>query len=59
MFGVAVVPAVLLALGMAFSPESPRWLAQVFCNSMQSFVTEALILCRKPFGKICYFNSNQ
>lgn len=29
MFGVAVVPSILLALGMAFSPESPRWLFQV------------------------------
>ncbi|KAH8483346.1 hypothetical protein H0E87_027943 [Populus deltoides] len=28
MFGISVVPAVLLALGMAFSPESPRWLFQ-------------------------------
>lgn len=30
MFGIAVVPSVLLALGMAISPESPRWLVQVF-----------------------------
>ena len=29
MFGVAVVPSILLAVGMAFSPESPRWLFQV------------------------------
>ncbi|KAM7520259.1 hypothetical protein LguiB_019221 [Lonicera macranthoides] len=28
MFGIAMVPSVLLALGMAFSPESPRWLYQ-------------------------------
>uniref|UniRef100_A0A7N0ZSY7 Major facilitator superfamily (MFS) profile domain-containing protein n=1 Tax=Kalanchoe fedtschenkoi TaxID=63787 RepID=A0A7N0ZSY7_KALFE len=28
MFAVAVVPSVLLAIGMAFSPESPRWLFQ-------------------------------
>ncbi|KAL6007533.1 hypothetical protein ACLOJK_033031 [Asimina triloba] len=28
MFGIAVVPSVLMALGMAFSPESPRWLFQ-------------------------------
>jgi MFS family permease len=27
MFGVAAVPAVLLAAGMALAPESPRWLA--------------------------------
>lgn len=30
MFGIAIVPSVLLALGMAVSPESPRWLLQVF-----------------------------
>lgn len=30
MFGIAIVPSILLALGMAFSPESPRWLFQVF-----------------------------
>lgn len=30
MFGIAIVPSVLLALGMAVSPESPRWLVQVF-----------------------------
>ena len=30
MFGLAIVPSGLLALGMAFSPESPRWLIQVF-----------------------------
>lgn len=29
MFAVALVPSVLLAIGMAFSPESPRWLYQV------------------------------
>ncbi|XP_050382606.1 plastidic glucose transporter 4 [Argentina anserina] len=28
MFGIAIVPSVLLALGMAVSPESPRWLVQ-------------------------------
>ncbi|ONK66388.1 uncharacterized protein A4U43_C06F7320 [Asparagus officinalis] len=28
MFGIAIVPSVLLALGMAISPESPRWLIQ-------------------------------
>jgi len=32
MFGIAVVPSVLLALGMAISPESPRWLFQVFMH---------------------------
>ena len=29
MFGITVVPSFLLALGMAISPESPRWLFQV------------------------------
>lgn len=29
MFGIAIIPSVLLALGMAISPESPRWLFQV------------------------------
>ncbi|XVE72092.1 hypothetical protein DITRI_Ditri11bG0011000 [Diplodiscus trichospermus] len=28
MFGIAAVPSILLAVGMAFSPESPRWLFQ-------------------------------
>eukprot|EP01018_Ginkgo_biloba_P031737 Gb_22998 [translate_table: standard] len=26
MFGISVIPAILMVLGMAFSPESPRWL---------------------------------
>jgi hypothetical protein len=29
MFGISIVPSILLALGMAVSPESPRWLFQV------------------------------
>jgi hypothetical protein len=29
MFGIAIVPSILLAIGMGFSPESPRWLFQV------------------------------
>ncbi|WP_373385786.1 MFS transporter, partial [Klebsiella pneumoniae] len=28
MFVIAVVPSILMALGMAFCPESPRWLFQ-------------------------------
>ncbi|PON39613.1 Sugar/inositol transporter [Trema orientale] len=28
MFGIAIIPSVLLAVGMAVSPESPRWLFQ-------------------------------
>lgn len=33
MFGIALVPSLLMALGMAFSPESPRWLYQVIRES--------------------------
>lgn len=29
MFALATVPAVLLGLGMAYCPESPRWLYKV------------------------------
>jgi len=29
MFGIAVIPAALLAIGMAYCPESPRWLYKV------------------------------
>lgn len=32
MFGIAVIPAALLAIGMAYCPESPRWLYKV-CSS--------------------------
>ncbi|KAF5737736.1 Plastid hexose transporter isoform 2 [Tripterygium wilfordii] len=28
MFGISAIPAILLALGMSFCPESPRWLFQ-------------------------------
>lgn len=28
MFGIAIIPSVLMALGMGFCPESPRWLFQ-------------------------------
>lgn len=41
MFGVAIIPSVLLALGMAVSPESPRWLFQVFSLDCQSYIDEA------------------
>jgi hypothetical protein len=37
MFGIAVIPSILLAVGMAFSPESPRWLFQVsVCNQKKN-----------------------
>jgi MFS family permease len=45
MFGVAVVPSILLAVGMAFSPESPRWLFQ------QGKVTQAESAVKRLYGK--------
>ncbi|KAI7725561.1 hypothetical protein M8C21_032914, partial [Ambrosia artemisiifolia] len=45
MFGIAAIPSVLLALGMAFSPESPRWLVQ------QRKISQAEQAIRKLYGK--------
>lgn len=49
MFGIAVIPSILLALGMAISPESPRWLYQVFLQLR-------LIICCRSIKFTCQLN---
>lgn len=61
MFGIAVVPSILLALGMTICPESPRWLYQVvlqhydvICYGYNTFTYH---LSSKPTVLLCLQSS--
>lgn len=45
MFGIAVIPAALLAIGMAYCPESPRWLYKVcFSPALSRTITDISVI---------------
>ncbi|KAK1355840.1 hypothetical protein POM88_049096 [Heracleum sosnowskyi] len=53
MFGIAAIPSVLLAVGMAISPESPRWLFQTRIPLIlqQGKISKAEVAVERLFGK--------
>jgi hypothetical protein len=55
MFGIAVIPSILLAVGMAFSPESPRWLFQVSVCSNNKIKNCALRLSIQQLSDQYFF----
>jgi MFS transporter, SP family, galactose:H+ symporter len=46
MFGLAAIPALILLVGLAFVPESPRWYVK---QLMHERAREVLLKIRKPF----------
>ena len=53
MFGIAILPSILLALGMAVSPESPRWLFQVFLHDWSHLLLKFLYIQSNMFSFNC------